>query len=127
MSELDTMVKSGKIGFTENYNLKRRRATVFWLATLGVNGNWQARFENEPTLEISNNGTFVKLVEIDTTRNFTCYIRLKEFEHNLGLLEKRLEDRFNVNAKIDLIGESEKLSINTPLTAKVHVVIFCQQ
>ena len=120
MSELTRLLKQKLIGITENYTLKRRRATVFWPACEGLLiKNSQAMFENEPSLEMTNERTtIIKIAEIDTIKNI-FYLRLSEYEENLEQLEKSMQARFETNLPVDLIGENEKLLINTPLAAQV--------
>ena len=120
MGELTRLHKQKLIGVTENYTLKRRRATVFWPACEGLLiKNSQAMFENEPSLEMTNDRTtIIKIAEIDTIKNI-FYLRLNEYEENLEQLEKSIQARFETNLPVDLIGENEKLVINTPLAAQV--------
>ena len=121
MGELTRLHKQKLIGVTENYTLKRRRATVFWPACEGLLiKNSQAMFENEPSLEMTNERTtIIKIAEIDTIKNI-FYLRLNnEYEENLEQLEKSMQARFETNLPVDLIGENEKLVINPPLAAQV--------
>ena len=120
MGELTRLHKQKLIGVTENYTLKRRRATVFWPACEGLLiKNSQSMFENEPSLEMTNDRTtIIKIAEIDTIKNI-FYLRLNEYEENLEQLEKWMQARFVTNLPVDLIGENEKLVINTPLAAQV--------
>ena len=76
-------------------------------------------FENEPSLEMTNERTtIIKIAEIDTIKNI-FYLRLSEYEENLEQLEKSMQARFETNLPVDLIGENEKLLINIPLAAQV--------